>query len=117
MAFDIQHVMKMEVPVRVRVAVRTMHLAEVITWTPGAIIDLEKDVTDDLEIVVNNKPIGLGSAVKIGENFGIQISYVGDLKSRIKALGGPLTAEVPAEDEDADIDVEDLADQFLAGQQ
>ena len=34
---------------------------------------------EDLEVMVNNKPIGAGLAVKVGENFGVRVTYVGDL--------------------------------------
>jgi hypothetical protein len=54
-----------------------------------------------LELRVNNKAIGTGQAVKVGENFGLRITFMGDLKERITALGtGPQTpteiAEAPA---------------------
>ena len=40
-------------------------------------------------LLVNNKPIGSGNAVKVGENFGIRINFIGDLKDRILAMGTP----------------------------
>ena len=38
--------------------------------------------------MVNNEVIGLGQPVKIGENFGLKITQVGDLSDTIKRLGG-----------------------------
>ncbi len=70
---------------------------------------------DELQLQVNNVPIGTGTAYKIGENFGIKISFVGDLHSRIKALGGPLQSQ-DLEAGEEEVDAESLADQFLAGQ-
>ncbi|MFG0253235.1 MAG: FliM/FliN family flagellar motor C-terminal domain-containing protein [Phycisphaerales bacterium JB038] len=112
---DLEHTMKLEVPVIVQIAERQMSLREVIAWGPGAIIELNKTVDDELRLQVNNVPIGTGSAYKIGENFGIKISFVGDLRSRIQALGGPMASEETAAVGD-EPDVEALADQFLAGQ-
>lgn len=113
---DLEHTLKLEVPLIVQIADRLMPLREVISWGPGAIIELNKTVEDELQLLVNNVPIGTGTAVKIGENFGINISFVGDLRSRIRAMGGPLgTGTMKSEEEEEDIDVEALADQFLSG--
>ena len=38
--------------------------------------------------MVNNKTIGIGVAVKVGENFGLRITRIGDLKQVIQSLGG-----------------------------
>jgi len=38
--------------------------------------------------LVNNKPIGTGQAVKVGENFGVKITHVDSAHDRIAALGG-----------------------------
>src|SRR5437867_1478356 len=64
-----------------------MPVKDVVNLSPGAIIELPKLADEELEILVNNKPIGTGRAVKVGENFGIHVNYVGDIKSRIAALG------------------------------
>ncbi len=113
---DLEHTMKLEVPVIVQIAERRMPLQEVLAWSPGAIIELHKTVDDELQLLVNNVGIGTGTAVKIGENFGIRISFVGDLKSRIQAMGGPLDVAggKPATDDDGE-DLDALADQFLSG--
>jgi flagellar motor switch protein FliN/FliY len=86
MAANIESILKLEVPVLVQIAQRTMPVEEVMSMAPGAIIELPKPADDDLEILVNNKPIGTGTAVKVGENFGVRVSYIGDLQQRITAL-------------------------------
>ncbi len=79
-----------------------MSLAEVMAFMPGAIIELPKRAEDELELMVNNRPIGTGVAVKVGENFGLQIEFVGDVRTRIEAMGEirrearPLTMNEPA---------------------
>jgi len=37
--------------------------------------------------MVNNSTIGLGQAVKIGENFGLKITQIGPVEETIKSLG------------------------------
>ena len=77
----------MEVPVIVRLAERKLTLAELMRLGPGAIIEFFKSSEEPLELLVNNKPIALGETVKVGENFGLRISQIGDVKSVIKSMG------------------------------
>lgn len=80
-------ILKLEVPVIVQIADRRMPVEEVINLAPGAIIELPKAADEPLEILINNKCVGLGMAVKVGENFGVRVSYVGNLSERVGALG------------------------------
>lgn len=97
---DLQSILQLEVPLSVQIASRQMTMREVANLSPGAIIELPKGADEELEIIVSNRQIGVGTAVKVGENFGIRVTYVGNLQDRIKALGGedvPMpTAEVAA---------------------
>lgn len=93
MSSDLSTILRLEVPVIVRVGERTMTMSEVLGLVPGAIIELYKNSEAELDLLINNKQIGTGSAVKVVENFGIRINYIGDIKQRIAALGG---AETPA---------------------
>jgi flagellar motor switch protein FliN len=80
-------ILGLEVPLIVEIGSRDLAVKEVMNLAPGAILELPKLADDELEILVNNKPIGVGRAVKVGENFGVRLTYVGDLQQRIKALG------------------------------
>ncbi len=82
--------LKLEVPLIVRVGERVMKLGDVLSLVPGAIIELPKSAEDELDLLVNNKPIGTGTAVKVGENFGIRITSVGDQAARLGAIHDPL---------------------------
>ena len=87
MSSDVRAVMSLEVPLIVVLGERQMRLSDVIELIPGAIIELPKQADEELQLLVNNKPIGTGHAVKVGENFGLRITYIGDLRSRIAAMG------------------------------
>lgn len=88
MQADPKAILRLEVPVIVRLGERTLRTEEVVALVPGSIIELAKGADEPLDLMVNNKQIGLGAAVKIGENFGIRITFLGDVRSRIEALGG-----------------------------
>lgn len=83
-----ERILQLDVPIIVRLAEKEMPLGEVLGLTPGTIIELPKPAEAELELLVNNKVIGTGSAVKVGENFGLRVSFIGDVVSRIEALGG-----------------------------
>ena len=102
MGSNIESILTLEVPVIVEIARRMMSVEEVVAMVPGTIIELPKLADDDLEILVNNKQVGMGAAVKVGENFGIRISYIGDLTQRIAAMADG--------DETADSDIDGSAD-------
>ncbi len=86
-AGELNRILRMEVPVIVKLADRKLTLQEVMRLGPGAIIEFFKASDQPLELLVNNKTIAIGDAVKIGENFGLKITQIGDLKEIIKTLG------------------------------
>ncbi len=87
MPTDLTSLLRIEVPVVVQIASRLMTMKEVVNLSPGAIIELPKLAHEELDILIGDKQIGSGRAVKVGENFGIRVSYVGDVRDRIIALG------------------------------
>ena len=80
-------IMRIEVPVIVKLAECKMPLARIVGLNTGAIIEFEKLADAPLDLMINNKCIGVGQAVKVGENFGLRITQVGTLREKIEALG------------------------------
>ena len=85
---ELDRILRLKVPLIVRLAERKMHCSEVLRLGSGAIIEFSKSSEQPLELLVNNIVIGLGEAVKVGENFGLRIRQVGDTKQIVEALGG-----------------------------
>ncbi|MCB9845490.1 MAG: FliM/FliN family flagellar motor switch protein [Phycisphaeraceae bacterium] len=106
MPSDPHAILKLEVPIIVRLAETRMTVEQVLMLAPGAILELEKRADEDLDLMVNNRVIGAGHAVKVGENFGIRLSFVGDVSTRVAAATQP-------EDDD---DIDSIAQGLLAGQ-
>lgn len=123
MATDLKCILQLEVPLIVLIAQHKLTVEEVRNLAPGAIIELPKESEEDLEILVNNQGIAMGRAVKVGENFGVRITFVGDIKQRIEAMGrngamedsGDGNANSGSGDNE-ELDAEALAEQMLAGQ-
>ncbi|MBP7936936.1 MAG: FliM/FliN family flagellar motor switch protein [Phycisphaerae bacterium] len=83
---NVSRVLKLHVPVIVQLAERSMPLSEIVSLTTGAIIEFEKPADTELDLMINNKCIGRGQAVKVGENFGLRVTLIGSVKSRIMAM-------------------------------
>ncbi len=85
---ELRRILRMQVPVLVNLAERDLSLHSVLRWTPGSIIEFDKPADSELRLVIANKPIGFGHAVKVGENFGLRVAVIGNVTDRILAMGG-----------------------------
>ena len=84
---ELGRILKLQVPVIVKLAERKFSLAEVLRIQTGAILEFGKSADAPLELLINNKPIAVGDAVKVGENFGLRIKQIGDVRAIIASLG------------------------------
>lgn len=85
---SLERILRIHVPVHVNIAERTMDVASIMELNVGSILEFGKAADSDLQLVVVNECIGCGQAVKVGENFGLQITTIGSMTERIHALGG-----------------------------
>lgn len=94
MATDIDTILKLHVPLLVMVGECRMPVDDVLSMGPGAILELERPADSDLILMVNNKQVGSGQAVKVGENFGVKITHIESARERINALSDEDAAAV-----------------------
>ena len=73
--------------VRVVLAERLMPVESLLAMRSGTIIEFDVPFDAELILCVGNRPIGVGQAVKVGENFGLRVSRIGSVEDRIQALG------------------------------
>lgn len=88
MKTEVRQILELAVPVIVTIGQRRMSIDDVLALGPGAILDLDKESNESLELRINNKVLAKGQAVKLGENFGIRIEQVESKERRVQALGG-----------------------------
>lgn len=86
---NLSQILRLEVPIVVRLGERMMSVEDVLGLAPGAIIELPKNADSELDLLVNNKAIACGVAVKVSENFGLRLTYLGNLAARLEALNAP----------------------------
>ena len=68
----------MDVPLQVTVELgrTTKSIAEILDFSPGTIIELERIAGEPIDVLVNGKLVAKGEVVVIEENFGIRVSDI-----------------------------------------
>ena len=79
-------ILSIKVPVIVKIAQKKMAIGEIFKFDLGTVIQFDQDAYQHVDLMVNNSTIGLGRTVKIGENFGLKITQIGDITDTIKAM-------------------------------
>jgi flagellar motor switch protein FliN/FliY len=87
---ELNRIMHLEVPVIVKLAERKLAMSEVLRLGVGSIIEFVKSNDEPLQLMINNRTIAIGEAVKVGENFGLRIKQVGTMKQLVGAMGTAL---------------------------
>mgnify|MGYP001828470694 CR=1 FL=1 len=88
MATDIDTILQLKVPLIVTVGARRISLETVLSFGPGSIVELNKASDQPLEVLINNKEVGTGEAIKVGENFGVRITKMLSPQQRVQAMAG-----------------------------
>ena len=83
---ELKRILRLQVPVIVKLAERRLTMVEVLRLGNGSIIEFFKSSDQPLELLINNKTIAVGETVKVGENFGLRITQIGDIKQIIEAM-------------------------------
>jgi len=65
--------MQVEVPVSVSLGRATLRMKEVLALTQGSVVELDQNVSDEVEIRVNNCVIAWGEVVGVDGNYGVRI--------------------------------------------
>lgn len=85
---NIDLLMDVKLPVRVRIGSKKMLLRDVINMDIGSVVELNQLANEPLDILVDNKKIAEGEVVIVDGNFGVQITTIGSKKERLEQLKG-----------------------------
>jgi flagellar motor switch protein FliN/FliY len=66
--------MRISVPVQVKLASQRKSIQEIVELGPGSIIKFEKTCDEPLEVVIGDRTIAHGEVVKVGDKFGVRIA-------------------------------------------
>jgi flagellar motor switch protein FliN/FliY len=79
----------LDIPLKVSVVLgRTRRpIKEVLSLTPGAIVELSSLVDEPVEVLVNGTLVARGEVVVVNENFGVRITSIISPEERVEQLG------------------------------
>ncbi|MDF1879904.1 flagellar motor switch protein FliY [Sulfurimonas sp. MAG313] len=83
---NINLIMDVNLPVRVRIGQKKMLLKDVLSMDIGSVIELNQLANDPLDILVDDHVIAQGEVVIVDGNFGVQITTIGSKKDRLNQL-------------------------------
>jgi flagellar motor switch protein FliN/FliY len=78
--------MDVEMPVSVSFGRAQLPLKDVIKLTTGSIVELNRNVSEPVEVIVNNCVIARGEVVVVEGNYGIRIHQIVSRAERIRSL-------------------------------
>ncbi len=82
--FDL--LMEVELPVSVSFGRAQLPLRDVLKLNSGSIVELNRTISDPVEIIVNNCVIARGEVVVIKGNYGVRIQHVISREERLRTL-------------------------------
>lgn len=80
--------LRTQVPLIVTLAQKHENAGKLLQLGPGSIIEFSQSCEEPLQFSVNNLPIGIGEAVKIGDHFGLKVISIVPPEERLERLGG-----------------------------
>lgn len=85
---DMNLSMILDIPVDIHVELgqARMNIRNILNFSEGTVIELERVAGDPVDIVVNGKFIGKGEVIVVDENFGIRVTELVDPEKRIESF-------------------------------
>ena len=78
--------MEVELPVGVSFGRAQMRLKDAIKLTTGSIVELNRSISEPVEIIVNNCVIARGDVVVMDGNYGVRIKHIVSREERLRTL-------------------------------
>lgn len=73
--------------ISVRLGSARMPIQELMSLSPGSVIDLDKLSGEPLDILLNGKLVARGEAVVVNERYGVRLVEIISASDRISGLG------------------------------
>ena len=83
---NLELLLDVELPVSVSFGKAQLQLKEVIKLTTGSIVELNRAVSEPVDIIVNNCVIAHGEVVVVEGNFGVRIKQIISKQDRLRSL-------------------------------
>ncbi len=83
----LKRILRVEVPVIAVMGERRMKLGEILALKIGTVLECGKPADEPLELMVNDRRVGHGRVVRVGEAYGLEITEIGSPRDTIRNLG------------------------------
>ena len=83
----LKQTLRIELPVIAVIDEKQMTLGEVVRLAPGAVIPLGKSPGEPLDLMINDRRLGRGVPVRVGDALGLKITEIGTPQDTIQRLG------------------------------
>lgn len=78
--------LEVELDASVRFGSREMELREVLELGPGDVVELDRQVSDPVDLVVGDKIVARGEVVLVNGNFGLRVTEVAEPVRRLESI-------------------------------
>jgi flagellar motor switch protein FliN len=75
-----------ELEASLRFGSREMQLGEILDLGPGDVVQLDRQVTDTVDLIVGDKIVARGDVVLVNGNFGLRITEVSAPRKRLESI-------------------------------
>ena len=75
-----------ELEATLRFGCREMPLGEILELGPGDVVELDRQVSDPVDLIVGGKIVARGEVVLVNGNFGLRIEQVATPRKRLESI-------------------------------
>lgn len=85
-ARGLELLLDVELEASLRFGSREMRLSEVLELGPGDVVQLERHVSDPVDLIVGDKIVAKGEVVLVNGNFGLRVTEVAEPKKSLESI-------------------------------
>jgi flagellar motor switch protein FliN/FliY len=82
----VELLLDVELEAALRFGCREMSLGEVLDLGPGDVVQLDRHVTDPVDLIVGDKIVARGEVVLVNGNFGLRVTEVAAPRKRLESI-------------------------------
>jgi flagellar motor switch protein FliN/FliY len=82
--FDL--LLDVELPLSVSFGRASLQIKDALKLTTGSVVELDRAVTEPVDVVVNNRVIARGEVVVVDGNYGVRIAHIMSRDERLRSL-------------------------------
>ncbi len=82
----VELLLDVELEATLRFGCREMPLGEILELGPGDVVQLDRNVTDPVDLIVGDKIVARGDVVLVNGNFGLRVTEVAAPRKRLESI-------------------------------